>query len=104
MASMQFKKDIESAFSLAYVMLESPNTLLERRKKKFSNEFGEAINEMFHTANRMVLDKKAKDYDPLALEKVRDFCHTIAVGWIYKRQSIFNEIERQVEDKWNEEN
>jgi hypothetical protein len=101
---MQFKKDIDAAFCLAYAMLEAPKGLLKRRRESFYKEFGEAINEMFHTANRMVLDKKAKDYDPIALEKVRDFCHTIAVGWIYKRQSIFNEIERQVEDQWNEEN
>lgn len=100
---MQFKKDIDAAFCLAYVMLEAPKRLLKRRRQCFYKEFGSAINEMFHTANRMVLDKKAKDYDALALEKVRDFCHTIAVGWIYKRQSIFNELENQVDELWNEE-
>jgi hypothetical protein len=124
MEKLQFKKEIDAAFCVAYANLGAEKNLLKRRLEFFTKEFGTPINEMFHSANRMTLHTKefgtpinemfhsanrmtlqtdAKDYDPCALDKTRNFVHTLSIGWIFKRQKMYDHIKDSIDRQFDEE-
>ena len=103
MEKLQFKKEIDAAFCVAYANLGAEKKLLKRRLEFFIKEFGPPINEMFHSANRMALQSDAEDYDPNALDKTRNFVHTLSIGWIFKRQKMYDHIKDSIDRQFDEE-
>ena len=94
---LQFETDIDAAFCIAYTEIGASSNLLKRRLLYFKREFGETLDGLLNTANRMSLASNcSSDFDPRALDRARDFCHTLATGWIFKRQNLFNKIENEL--------
>ena len=52
-------------------------------------------------------DDEDEDYDPSALDKTRNFTHTLAIGWIYKRRKLYDHIQgaldKELEEGFNNE-
>ena len=107
MKDFQFRKDIDASFCIAYANLGGEKKLLKRRLQHFLREFGQPLDEMYHTANRMSLLIDDEDYDPSALDKTRNFTHTLAIGWIYKRRKLYDHIQgaldKELEEGFNNE-
>lgn len=93
---LQFEEDIDAIFCIAYAELSTSKKLLKRRLLAFKKEYGVIINDLLNTANRMTLCKTSPDYDSKALDRARNFSHMIALGWIIKRQNLFNKIENEL--------
>ena len=93
---LQFETDIDAIFCIAYAELPTSKKLLKRRLLAFKKEYGVIINDLLSTANRMTLCKNHFDYDPKALDRARNFSHILALGWISKRQNMFNKIENEL--------
>lgn len=93
---LQFETDIDAIFCIAYSELPTSKRLLKRRLLDFKKEYGVIINDLLNTANRMTLCQNHLDSDPKALDRARNFSHILALGWIIKRQNMFNKIEKEL--------
>lgn len=93
---LQFEEDIDAIFAIAYSELKTSKRLFKRRLLAFKKEYGVILNDILNTANRMALCTFETDHDDQALHKARNFCHMITLGWIIKRQNLFNKIENEL--------